>query len=77
MEWQNTSLLINPNFLTKFTTDIRVYKWGYDDDSKKILTKKIIEKLNQDVLAEIKKSFSFAEKSKFPKKEELHKDIYA
>jgi pyruvate dehydrogenase E1 component alpha subunit len=44
---------------------------------KKILTKKIIEKLNQNILDEIKKAFLFAEKSKFPKKEELHKDIYA
>jgi pyruvate dehydrogenase E1 component alpha subunit len=43
----------------------------------KILTKKNIDKLNQNILAEIKKSFSFAEKSKFPKKKELHKDIYA
>ena len=35
---------------------------------KKILTKKIIGKLNQNILAEIKKAFSFAERSKFPKK---------
>ena len=44
---------------------------------KKILTKKIIEKLNQNILDEIKKAFLFAEKSKFPKKGELYKDIYA
>ena len=44
---------------------------------KKILTKKIIGKLNQNILAEIKKSFSFAERSKFPKKKELYKNIYA
>jgi pyruvate dehydrogenase E1 component alpha subunit len=43
----------------------------------KILTKKIIDKLNKNILAEIKKSFSFAEKSKFPEKKELLKDIYA
>jgi pyruvate dehydrogenase E1 component alpha subunit len=44
---------------------------------KKILTKKIISKLNKNILAEIKKSFSFAERSKFPKKQELYKNIYA
>jgi pyruvate dehydrogenase E1 component alpha subunit len=44
---------------------------------KKILTKKIIAKLNQNILAEIKKAFSFAERSKFPKKIELYKNISA
>jgi pyruvate dehydrogenase E1 component alpha subunit len=44
---------------------------------KKILTKKIIRKLNQNISTEIKKSFSFAERSKFPKKKELYKNIYA
>jgi TPP-dependent pyruvate/acetoin dehydrogenase alpha subunit len=44
---------------------------------KNILTKKIIIYLTQGINAEIKKSFSFAENSKFPKKNELYKDIYA
>lgn len=42
-----------------------------------ILTKKIIINLTQVINSEIKKSFIFAENSKFPKKNELYKDIYA
>jgi pyruvate dehydrogenase E1 component alpha subunit len=42
-----------------------------------ILTDKFIRNLKQDIQAEIKKAFSFADNSSFPTKKELYKDIYA
>ena len=44
---------------------------------KKIINKLILEKLNNKIDKEINFAFEFARKSKFPKKIELNKDIYA
>jgi len=65
------------NYINAWIKRCPVKRFENDLLKKKILTKKIIDKLNQNILAEIKKSFSFAERSKFPKKKELFKHIYA